>query len=144
MISIDALKPEDVGRWVAHVTDRETAFGRIKSWRNSQQAGTTLSPQLWVVYKPDGKWWKRSEIDEAGFTRTGDFMDYTGVGTDPADLFFFEPDKGCPDCCGMGYTVRVEPYGENAKFCICLLDVVNRLARRPYTPFHLDTYGRVR
>ena len=68
MIDIEKLTDKDVGRWVVYVDMvREPEIGRIKSWNDKY---------VFVVYKCNGDW--------------KNFQKYTGVATDPRDLFFVE------------------------------------------------------
>ena len=68
MIDINKLKRVDKGRWVAYIDSNfpdKWEIGRIKSWNNTC---------IHVVYKCNEEW--------------GNYKNYTGVATDPEELYY--------------------------------------------------------
>lgn len=71
MIEISKLTDKDIGRWVEYRRNYPERVhietGKIKSWNDTY---------IFVVYKCNGEWHR--------------FKDFTGVSTNPEDLFFTE------------------------------------------------------
>lgn len=95
-ISIENLKPADVGKWVVYTPLKGASErGRIKSWNDKW---------IFVVYKCDNNWDK--------------FADYTGCATDPSELNYQEQCDKCGD-------PNIYRKWEGCKLCrICFEDLL--------------------